>query len=301
MTLGVNGPYAEIIRIEPGDTAKSHYGVAFDIGTTTVTAELFNLSDGQSLGAKTSYNRQAAFGPDIITRIVYAGKGRGLDELQKAILQTMNLMIGELVKAHEISPNDITCVFCSGNTVMLHLFLGIDPAYIRQSPYLPAVNLYPLTRAFNSGIIVNPKALVYCAPGISAYVGGDISCGVLSSRLYANEGVSLLIDVGTNGEIALGCKEFIVTCAASAGPAFEGSGVGCGMRAASGAIEKVEISGGGDLAFKTISGIKPKGICGSGYISLISELLKSGLLDKNGKFKSGECKFMRDGNCGGSS
>jgi uncharacterized 2Fe-2S/4Fe-4S cluster protein (DUF4445 family) len=167
---------------------------------------------------------------------------------------------------------------------MIHLLLSVDPTYIRKEPYIPTINSVPTIRAKEAGININPRALLSCVPGVSSYVGGDTTAGILSSCLYKEEGLSILIDIGTNGEIALGNKEFMVACAASAGPAFEGSGITSGMRASKGAIEKVRISPKTQkVIFETIGEEKPRGICGSGYIDIIGELLTAGIIDKSGK------------------
>jgi len=283
----------EIMAIEAGNSLIDNYGIAFDIGTTNVGAELLDLNSFEVLSSKTSPNSQALFGPDIITRIIHAGKKDGLKELQESIIETMNVIISDMANENNINLNQISCIVCAGNTTMMHLLLGVNPAYIRQNPYIPCANSFPHIKTYQIKLIVNPNSFLYCVPGVSSYVGGDITCGVLSSRLYAQEELSLLIDIGTNGEIALGCKDFIITCAASAGPAFEGSGVSCGMRALSGAIESVCISEDYSVSFRTISGIKPKGICGSGFISLISQMLDRGLMNKNGKINKVNCSRIR--------
>jgi uncharacterized 2Fe-2S/4Fe-4S cluster protein (DUF4445 family) len=167
---------------------------------------------------------------------------------------------------------------------MLHLLLGVDPAHIRKQPYVPTANFLPVVRSNEAGININPRGLLYCVPSVASYVGGDTTAGVLSSGIFKNEQLNILIDIGTNGEIVLGNKEFLVACAASAGPAFEGSGVSAGMRASSGAIQKIKINRQGDVDYATIGDAKPCGICGSGYIELLSSMLFSGIIDKSGKF-----------------
>jgi len=170
---------------------------------------------------------------------------------------------------------------------MIHLFLNMDPAHIRREPYVPTANFLPVLRAAEAGININPRGLLNCVPGVSSYVGGDTTAGVLSSGIYQKEEPCILIDIGTNGEIVLGNKDFLVACAASAGPAFEGSGVSSGMRASSGAIQKVNINK-KDLSVKysTIQDKPARGICGSGYIDLLSEMLDAGIIDRSGKIKA---------------
>ncbi|MDD2679949.1 MAG: ASKHA domain-containing protein, partial [Candidatus Omnitrophica bacterium] len=192
-----------------------------------------------------------------------------------------------------------TGIVCTGNTTMIHLLLRVDPTYIRREPYVPTANFLPVLRASEAGIIINPRGLLSCVPGVSSYVGGDTTSGVLSSGLYKERELSILIDIGTNGEIALGNKDFLVACAASAGPAFEGSGVKCGMRASSGAIQKIKINP-GDFSpeLSTIAGAKPSGICGSGYIDLIAAMLEAGVMDRSGKIRIADHKRIREGENG---
>ena len=198
----------------------------------------------------------------------------------------MNQIIKELILEHSTDLNDVNCIVCSGNTTMIHLLLNMDPAHIRKEPYVPTANFLPVLRATEADININSRGLLSCVPGISSYVGGDTTAGVLSSLIYQKEELSILIDIGTNGEIVLGNKDFLVACAASAGPAFEGSGVTSGMRASSGAIQRVSIDKTDfSVKYSTIADKKPRGICGSGYIDLLSEMLEAGIIDKSGKIK----------------
>ncbi|MDD5130288.1 MAG: ASKHA domain-containing protein [Candidatus Omnitrophica bacterium] len=287
VTLGRRNDAVEIVLIEPGDTTGTNFGLCFDIGTTTISGQLVNLNSKKILGTKATYNQQAAFGSDVITRIVYAAKTDGLEKLHNAVSDTMNQIIKDLVSECQVDLNNVNCIVCSGNTTMIHLFLNMDPSHIRRQPYVPTANFIPVLRASEAGININPRGLLSCVPGVSSYVGGDITAGILSSRIYQKEAPCILIDIGTNGEIVLGNRDFLVACAASAGPAFEGSGVTSGMRASSGAIQKVSINK-DDFAVKysTIQDKLPKGICGSGYIDLLSEMLKVGIIDKAGKIKA---------------
>ena len=284
VTLARRNDTVEIVMIEPGDTTAKNYGLAFDIGTTTISGQLIDLNSKTVLGTKASYNKQASFGSDVITRIVYAHEPDGLEKLHNAVIETINLIIKELIKEHNVNLNDLNCILCAGNTTMIHLLLSVDPTYIRKEPYVPTINFIPTIRAKEAGININPRALLSCVPGVSSYVGGDTTAGILSTGLYKEEELSILIDIGTNGEIALGNKEFMVACAASAGPAFEGSGITCGMRASRGAIQKAKIDPKDqNVTFETIGGDKPRGICGSGYIDIIGEMLTAGIIDKSGK------------------
>lgn len=300
VTLGNRNRTTEIVLIEPRDTSKSNYGFAFDIGTTTLSGQLVDLNTKKVLGTKITYNRQATFGADVISRIIYAQQEDGLEVLHHAVIDGMNMIIKELITEHNINLNDVTCCLCAGNTTMMHLLLRVDPTFIRRDPYIPTVNFVPVVRASEAGIKINPRGLLSCVPGVSSYVGGDITAGVLSCGMNKTEKLTLLIDIGTNGEIVLGNKDWLICASASAGPAFEGSGVVCGMRAVNGAIQRVSINH-KDFSVKceTIGNAKPLGICGSGYIDLLAELLKVGLIDKNGKLRDDrKNKRIREGEWG---
>lgn len=279
----------EIAEIEPGNDFKKYYGLAVDIGTTTVVAHLIDLENGRTVGIKGSYNRQAAFGSDIITRIIYANEYQdGLKKLQKAVVDTINGLIEELARDEKIEPADIKTVVCAGNTTMIHLFLDLDPANIRLEPYVPVANDIPALRAVQVGLKVHPGAWVQCIPGVAGYVGGDIVAGVLVAGITLSNKLTLFIDIGTNGEMVLGNKEWMVACACSAGPAFEGCGLRHGMRAMRGAIEHLKISpGGSTVKYVTVDNVPPAGICGSGLIDSIAWLYKSGVIDRSGNFNCG--------------
>ncbi len=292
-TLGNKNNGWEIIQIEPGDSSKRNYGFAVDIGTTTVSGQLIDLNSGRTLGTKATYNRQASYGADVISRIIYAEREDGLETLHQSVAGCINEIIDGLAIEHKIDLNDATCVVCAGNTTMIHLLLRLDPSFIRRDPYVPAANYLGVLRAAEAGIKINPHGLLSCVPGISSYVGGDVTAGVLSIGQDKAGELSLLIDIGTNGEVVLGDKEFLIATSASAGPAFEGSGVGCGMRSSTGAIQKVRILPGFEVEFQTIAEASPRGICGSGYIDIIAEMLRSGLLDKDGKIKDVAIKRVR--------
>ena len=284
-TLGKRNGTTEIVIIEPGDTSKRNLGFAFDIGTTTICGQLINLNSKKILGTKAAYNKQSSYGSDVITRIIFAQGADGLEKLHHAVIDEMNLMIQELTRENNIDLNDVTCCLCAGNTTMMHLLLRVDPTYIRREPYVPTANFIPVVRAYEAGIKINPRGLLACVPGISSYVGGDITAGVLACGMDKTEKLSLLIDIGTNGEIVLGSKDWLIACAASAGPAFEGSGVTCGMRASRGAIQKVKINPETfEVTYSTILDTPASGICGSGYIDAIAELLMAGIIDRGGKF-----------------
>ena len=298
-TLGHKENTCEILRIEPGDTSQRHFGFAFDIGTTTISGQLIDLSTKKILGTRAAYNKQASFGSDVITRIMYAREQDGQEKLHQAVIEGMNQMIRELISEHKIDINDVTCVLCAGNTTMIHLLLRFYSEFIRRDPYVPLANFIPVMRAQEAGININLQGLLFCVPSVSSYVGGDTTAGVLSSGLYKEKDFCVLIDIGTNGEIVLGNSDLLFACAASAGPAFEGSGVICGMRSSKGAIQKIKINPGDfKVTYNTIGEVKPRGICGSGYIDLLAEMLRAGIIDKGGKIKVKDAKRVRDGDSG---
>jgi len=281
--LGNRNRTTEIVVIEPGDTTSINFGIALDIGTTTVVAYLVNLNNKEVLGAKASYNRQIDFGEDVISRIMVAEDPYGLEKLHHAVVDTINELIQKLAQENKINLNDIYAVTCAGNTTMIHLLLRVDPTYIRREPYVPTANFVPVIRAGEVGIKIHPRGLLSCIPGVSSYVGGDITAGVLASGMNKLKEISMLIDMGTNGEIVLGNREWLVCCSTSAGPCFEGGGIKWGIRAMKGAIQRVEIDK-NRVKLSTIGNVKPRGICGSGIIDVVGELFKNGLLERSGKF-----------------
>lgn len=286
LTLLRNKNELSILSIEAQDTSKSLYALSFDIGTTTISAQLINLKNGDILGTKSTYNKQISYGDDVITRIIYAQDEKGgLEKLNHAVIENINSLMMDFSKEFKVSPANIYFLQCSGNTTMAHLLLRINPSHIRREPYISTANFYPVVRASELGIRVNPNALLSCTPGISAYVGGDITSGVLSSGIYSQNAAMMLIDIGTNGEIAIGNKEWIAAASASAGPAFEGSGMTSGMRAASGAIDGIKVTG-NKIELSVIGNLKPRGICGSGYIDIIGTFMDKGIISKDGKFNT---------------
>jgi len=299
VTLGKRNETTEIVLIEPADTSDKNFGVCFDIGTTTISGQLVDLDTKKVLGTKAAYNKQASFGSDVITRIIFAQKQEGLEKLHHAVIDIMNQMIQEFIQEHSIDLNDVNCVLCAGNTTMIHLLLRVDPTFIRRSPYVPTANFVPTIRASEAGLKINPRGLLSCIPGVSSYVGGDLTAGVLSCAMDKSEDLSMLIDIGTNGEIVVGNNEFLISASASAGPAFEGSGVSCGMRSSRGAIQKVSITEGTfEVTFTTIGDMKARGICGSGYIDIIAEMLRVKLLDKDGKIRQVKNNRIRQSESG---
>jgi uncharacterized 2Fe-2S/4Fe-4S cluster protein (DUF4445 family) len=274
-----------VIRIEPGDQTTRHYGIAVDIGTTTVSVQLVNLTRAAIEGTRSEYNDQIACGLDVISRINYARRADRLEELRERVLATINRLILQVSQASGVVPADIGDAVLSGNTTMIHLLLGLPPENIRLAPYTPTVLEVPFLNASVVGLDINPESWIYFSPSIGSYVGGDITAGMLCTDLALDTAnVNLFIDIGTNGELVVGNNEFLLTCACSAGPAFEGGGIECGMRAALGAIERVEVDPATAVPlYWTIGNVHPKGICGSGMIALLADLLKTGWLDAAGK------------------
>ncbi|MGC9195063.1 MAG: ASKHA domain-containing protein [Syntrophobacteraceae bacterium] len=272
-----------IRNIEGGDTTAVNMGVAIDIGTTTIVAQLIDLGTGTILGAQAGNNSQARYGQDVVSRMIAACGKNGVTPLTDAVTFTANSLIDSLVKKNKIKHRDITSIVAAGNTVMSHLLLGIEPCNIRFDPYIPAATQFPPFQTEEVGLRANPKAFLHCVPCVSSYVGGDITAGVYACGMHDQEQISALIDVGTNGEIVIGNNEWLVCCSASAGPAFEGAGIKCGTKAILGAIEKISIVG-ESVHYETIGGQKPIGVCGSAIIDGIAELLSSGIIDQSGKF-----------------
>jgi len=279
---------SEAVRIVAVGTQEKktiHYGIAVDIGTTTVAVKLVDMVKRDMVSSKTEYNKQIECGLDVISRINYARKPERLEELRAKALETINRITGELCEENGIDPGTIYSASIAGNTTMIHLFLGVVPEYIRLEPYTPVLYQVPLYKARELGIAISPDAPVRIAPSVGSYLGGDITSGILCTSLATDsEDICLFIDIGTNGEIVLGNNEFLLGCACSAGPAFEGGSIENGMRASLGAIERVEINKLTGLSvYSTIGAVPPVGICGSGMISLIAGLLKTGWIDPAGK------------------
>ncbi len=280
------GSGAGIVMVQAGHARVPVYGVAVDLGTTTVVVELVDLEKGRTVGALGTYNRQAAYGDDVISRIIYAGeRSGGRRQLQEAVVDTVNTLIDDLRRRHRIDREAIRLAVCAGNPTMSHLFLGVDPAFIRLEPYAPAANFWPPCRAGELGLVIHPRAPVHVLPGVASYLGGDVTGGVTASGCGAGGEIVLYVDVGTNGEMVLGDGDWLVGCSCSAGPAFEGSGISCGMRATDGAIEWLGVTPGGfEVICRTIGGERPVGICGSGLIAALAGLVRAGVVDRAGRF-----------------
>jgi uncharacterized 2Fe-2S/4Fe-4S cluster protein (DUF4445 family) len=272
-----------IQKIEPMDTSGRNFGLAVDVGTTTVVAQLVDLKTGHVLGVEGTHNLQAQWGADVISRMVFACTKDGLHPLHEAVVKNIHSLIQSLAKKTGVPAEDIHAIVAAGNTTMSHFLLGLTPCNIRLEPYVPTADVYPQVLAGEIGIRINPRGILETLPSVASYVGGDIVAGVVASGIADQPQVQGLIDIGTNGEIAIGNREWLVCCSASAGPSFEGGGTRCGMRATRGAIEKVEISN-GKVLYQTIGRTSPLGICGSGLIDCIFELKRNGIIGSDGKF-----------------
>ncbi len=276
------------------DPGSHNIGAAVDIGTTTVVLSLIDLSSGDLLSTASEYNRQMKAGDDVISRIAYAEEG-GQAELKDLVVSTINLLLKQAIDSSEspMDKSEVTSFAIAGNTTMIHLLLGLDPKLIRYEPYVPVTNVPPLLVSGQLGLDGHGQALVYCVPGRAGFVGGDITADVVASGLHKHDSLSLLIDVGTNGEVVLGNKEFMVACSTSAGPAFEGGEVACGMRAMNGAIERVSVLREKVASYEVIGGNRPLGLCGSGLIDLVAQLFKEGTIDKKGRIQDFDDERVR--------
>ena len=279
------GRKTHIINIQSGDTTDRNYAIAVDIGTTTVYGQLIDLLTGEVMAEQGDFNGQISYGEDVITRIIYAEKSGGLETLHKVVIQTINKIIKKIIKKSNVDMEDVNNITLAGNTTMTQLLLKIDPRYIRRAPYVPASTLYPPIKAVDIGIELGDHANALVYPVVSSYVGGDIVAGVMGSGMYRTEEITLYLDIGTNAEIVIGNKDWLACAACSAGPAFEGGGITFGMRATAGAIEDFSID---PVTLEpmiiTVGNVRPKGICGSGLITMVALFLETGIINNLGKF-----------------
>ena len=263
-------------------------GIAIDIGTTTIVMYLINKKHKITLAVSSAVNPQVSFDADVIARISYASESaEGLNTLQRCIIDQLNLMIADVLKKGEASRDDIDSMIVAGNTTMEHIFAGVSPASIGMAPFSPQFYSSLSFKPSELGIELNDSALIRLLPNISGFVGGDIVSGIIYSEITKSDAISLLVDIGTNNEMLIGNKDFIVCCSAAAGPALEGAKISSGMRAASGAIDCVALEN-GDLKITTIGNSVPRGVCGSGLVDAVSVLLSSGVLESSGKFAETE-------------
>lgn len=275
----------KLIAIEQTDTTNSIYGIAIDIGTTTVAAELVDMITGKELGSSSAINPQKKFGLDVLTRITYSLENPdiAIENLQSEIVNGINEMIDELCQKTKIEKQHIYEITIAANCTMLHFLLGVNSESIGKSPYAPAFVKAKHIPANSIGLEVNPSCRLYCLPSVSSYIGADIVAGAYVCSLHKEKGNVLFIDIGTNGEIVLSKNGTLLSCSCAAGPALEGMNISCGMRAAEGAIEDVEIFE-DSVSLKVIAEHDPVGICGSGILAVLRELLKTGIVKKDGSF-----------------
>lgn len=274
----------EIVRISSGRNEQCRYGLAIDIGTTTVVVYLVYFITGRLVDIASIYNYQIIYGEDVISRIVYATEHGGLKELKEAVVGDINSLIEPFKTKYGITSDCIDNIVIAGNTTMIQLLFGLDPASIREEPYIPTANIFPVAGAGRLGLNVTPDAPLYALPCVASYVGGDIVAGVLTSQIHKKDELSLFIDVGTNGELVIGNSEWLMTAACSAGPCFEGGGLKHGMRATEGAIDKVIINAETlEPEIRVIGNCSPEGVCGSGIIDAIAEMFLKGVISQKGK------------------
>jgi uncharacterized 2Fe-2S/4Fe-4S cluster protein (DUF4445 family) len=279
-----------LIAVEPGDTTARRFGIAFDLGTTTVVATLLDLSTGTPVAVESTLNRQQPFGADVISRISATMLDPGaLDKLAQLAQETLAELAQAVCAAGGVAPDEVYEVAVAGNATMTHLALGIDPEPLGMAPFILSTRLFPEVLAAELGLVgaVHPRARAVVFPAFGAYVGGDITAGLLAAGMDRDARVRLFIDIGTNCEIVLGNREWLLATAAPAGPAFEGAAIRCGMRAAEGAIEVVTMSP-DELSLKVIGDAEPQGLCGSGLVDAVTGLVRAGLLDSSGRFVSAD-------------
>jgi uncharacterized 2Fe-2S/4Fe-4S cluster protein (DUF4445 family) len=290
----------ELIELEPGDTAARRFAIAFDLGTTTVVATLIDLESGQPAAVRSMLNRQQPHGADVITRIsATMMDDQALAALGARVHETLATLSGEVCAEASVAPREVYEITVCGNVTMMQLALGIDPEPLSMAPFVVSAHSFPEVHARDFGVEVHPRAPAFVFPSLGAYVGGDIVAGMLATGLTRDRRLRLFIDVGTNSEIALGSHERVLATAAPAGPAFEAAQIKCGMRAAAGAIEGVKLDpdpAGGNapaLALEVIGDAEPAGICGSGLVDAVAELVHAGLLDHSGRFIADELAAER--------
>ncbi len=300
-TLSRTNTPSEVINIESGDRTSSNYGLAIDVGTTTIVAVLTDLTSGQVLGEASALNKQITYGETLLTRIAFSRKAHGgLQKLQQAVVQSINDLLDQLTSNAGIKNEEITSISAGGNTVMNHLLAGIDVDYLWYVDANDKVSRTPIIKkAKDLGLHTNPEAYVYCLPNVSRFLGGDATGDVIASGMYNSDETSLLVDMGTNGEIILGNKNWLVSCSVASGPAFEGAGVKFGMRGMQGGIEHVKINPESfEAEYTVIGNTLPKGICGSGIIDAAAEMFSAGILDFRGKIVEGSTSLVRKGRDG---
>ncbi len=292
---GHRGTVTEIIDVEPGDTSGTNLCAAVDIGTTTISCQLVDLTNNQTLGQESKYNSQISYGGDVIRRIIHASKSESNRRaLQGALVDDLNELIHELITKLSVNTKDISLISVAGNTAMIHLLLGLPSENIRKTPYVGVTYHLPPFRAAEIGIHIHPRGLLYCLPCVAGFVGADIVAGIFATAQTRTDEVQMLIDIGTNGEIVIGSSEFLVCASASAGPAFEGAECTDGMRATQGALDHIKLADPDNVeAYSTIASAPPIGLCGTAYVDIIAEMLRVGVIDKTGTIQAQASKRVR--------
>jgi uncharacterized 2Fe-2S/4Fe-4S cluster protein (DUF4445 family) len=274
----------ELVAVEEGNTADRNYGAVVDIGTTTLVASLVDIGTGSEIASASSLNPQSRHAQDVLSRIKFASNADGRRYLQAELVRSINGLIADAAGRSGVRGENVYEVVFSGNTCMLHLAAGADPAPLGRYPYTPQICGGSHVKASDLGLEIAGCGLVYLPPIISAYVGADITSGILASRLRQRKGVTLFVDIGTNGEMVMGCDGKLLATSTAAGPAFEGMNITFGMTASTGAIERFEVDRDGDISLQTIGGAEAAGICGSGLLDIVGELVAHGVINRNGTF-----------------
>ncbi len=291
---------SRMIQVQAGNWARRNFGLAIDIGTTTVYGQLIDILSGEVLAENGVYNKQISYCEDVISRMIHAEQPDGLEHMHDLVLESINGVVNAILDQARVARDEISSVTLAGNTAMTHLFLQLEPHNIRRAPYVPVSTFYPPIRATDLGLVLADHAIALCYPAVSSYVGGDIVAGVMGSGMYRTEKMTLYVDIGTNAEIVIGNREWLACAACSAGPAFEGGGIQHGMRAADGAIEDFSID---PLTLEpmalTVNNKPARGICGSGLLIMIAELFEAGIVDHRGRFdRSLDSTRLRQGRSG---
>jgi uncharacterized 2Fe-2S/4Fe-4S cluster protein (DUF4445 family) len=279
-----------LVDLFPTAEAASLYGLAVDLGTSVVAVRLLDLATGDVREETSFLNPQVEVGPDVLTRIHFAGHEGGLQELRALLINRLNKEIVSIAERQEIPTRKIVGASVAGNTTMTHLFLGLDPYWICREPYIPVLNRPGLVRPTDIGLGIHERGAVFVFPNVGSYFGGDLIAGILSSGMNQQEEISILVDVGTNAEVVLGNRDWLVACAGAAGPALEGGVASMGMMAGPGVIDKVVIDPAtGEFCVRAIDNLAPVGICGSGMIDLVAQLYLAGMIDIQGKYVPRKC------------
>ena len=291
---------SRLLNIQAGNWTGRNYGLAVDIGTTTVYGQLIDKQTGEILAEGGDYNRQLSYGEDVISRMIIAEKPEGLQQMHDLVTLSVNNIIDALLKEKRIGQDEITSITFAGNTTMSHLFLELEPHNIRRSPYIPVSTMFPPVRCTDLGLHLGGHCMALLYPAVSSYVGGDIVAGVMGSGMYRTDKVTLFIDIGTNAEIVIGNRDWLACAACSAGPAFEGGGILHGMRAGDGAIEDFSLDPVTLEPMNITIGSKPAvGICGSGLLIIIATLYECGVIDQSGRYnKELNTERIREGRSG---